>query len=992
MYPSEQCDSCDDTQQAPIPHVIPNCVGERCPEVMGTRCIRYDGVAIVSIGVEAGNTLNDILLFLAESTNQVPNPTDWNATTGPTQLINKPTNVSSFINDAGYITVADIPVFPVIPVIPTLVSAFVNDAGYLTSFPAPVAQEDSDWESVVSPTRIINKPLIPIVPTNVSDFTNDAGYVTVLTQKVPSLQDVVLVNKVADRVTFYHEFFHQGVFTPSSSYYVAYAKGVDSFYVYGSFTGYDGVSAKHVVKIRNDGYIDSTFIPIQTSNNLVYLSFAILEELGTKKLLMTGWFTNINGVSLPRIARFNTDGSVDSTFNVGSAFNDYTTGICYDVTNTKIYVGGRYSSFNGVSALRIARLNVDGSLDTSFVTGSGFTNATLTMLPATDGGVYVTTYSATYNGVSSPGLVKIGPTGIRDANFNIGSGIFPVGSFNEVTRATDGKIYLHGRVTKYNNITVGYITKLNLDGSIDATFLSGTGFNNVVDRLSLDANGRLIVIGPFTSYNGLTSYKGTTISGTIILNTDGTIYNVPPSAADNSIGQFMQFLEQLTNGSYIGFIDGKFTLLNNQFVGQSTKELTFDETTGIAEYNLEHYEQAGPYELLNKKTTQYYINDRLKELTVIGEAPADGKQYARKNTAWVEVIQATVPTVVSAFTNDANYITLASVPTVVSAFTNDSGYITLTSIANKVDKVAGERLINAAEIIKLSNQSGVNTGDQDLTGLFHANRAFLDLVSGTNTGDQDISVKENISNKQNSLAVDGTGIKYATVDAVNAGITNSIYWTKTTDNIQNNNIGHVQVKLLAAKQFQTYNSAGTLVAYIDEIGIGRYGAGTTYTSFGPASANIHLAMVRSQANADFTIGNPQITQPYSIRSSNYFGTNYWAGSSETSASALAEHSFNIGNVIGDGITSGIFRISRTRLQSKVPMKYATDVSTSYDDRTLVDKFYVDNKPLKNDVATASLTNEGKQRYYVSGNNSYTDIVMQTGVGIYAWVNIKTNTW
>jgi hypothetical protein len=60
---------------------------------------------------------------------------------------------------------------------------------------------------------------------------------------------------------------------------------------------------------------------------------------------------------------------------------------------------------------------------------------------------------------------------------------------------------------------------------------------------------------------------------------------------------------------------------------------------------------------------------------------------------------------------------------VVSAFTNDSGYITLTSIANKVDKVA-ERLINAAEIIKLSNQSGVNTGDQDLTGLFNTNRAF----------------------------------------------------------------------------------------------------------------------------------------------------------------------------------------------------------------------------------------------------------------------------
>jgi hypothetical protein len=36
--------------------------------------------------------------------------------------------------------------------------------------------------------------------------------------------------------------------------------------------------------------------------------------------------------------------------------------------------------------------------------------------------------------------------------------------------------------------------------------------------------------------------------------------------------------------------------------------------------------------------------------------------------------------------------------------------------ANKVSKVTGERLINAAEIVKLGNQSGINTGDQDLSG------------------------------------------------------------------------------------------------------------------------------------------------------------------------------------------------------------------------------------------------------------------------------------
>jgi len=57
----------------------------------------------------------------------------------------------------------------------------------------------------------------------------------------------------------------------------------------------------------------------------------------------------------------------------------------------------------------------------------------------------------------------------------------------------------------------------------------------------------------------------------------------------------------------------------------------------------------------------------------------------------------------------------------------------------------------------------------------------------------DISGKENSANKQNSLAVDGTGTKFPTVDAVNFGITNSSYWTKTGNHIQNNNTELVKI-------------------------------------------------------------------------------------------------------------------------------------------------------------------------------------------------------
>jgi len=53
-----------------------------------------------------------------------------------------------------------------------------------------------------------------------------------------------------------------------------------------------------------------------------------------------------------------------------------------------------------------------------------------------------------------------------------------------------------------------------------------------------------------------------------------------------------------------------------------------------------------------------------------------------------------------------------------------------SALDTKVDKVAGERLINAGEITKLSNQSGTNTGDQDLSGLVVKNAS---ITAATNT-------------------------------------------------------------------------------------------------------------------------------------------------------------------------------------------------------------------------------------------------------------------
>ena len=91
---------------------------------------------------------------------------DYNDLTNLPQI---PQNVSELTNDAGYITMDSV------PTIPSNVSAFDNDAGYLTGYTETDPQFNA-WDKDYN--DLINTPEIPTVPNNVSAFVNDAGYIT----------------------------------------------------------------------------------------------------------------------------------------------------------------------------------------------------------------------------------------------------------------------------------------------------------------------------------------------------------------------------------------------------------------------------------------------------------------------------------------------------------------------------------------------------------------------------------------------------------------------------------------------------------------------------------------------------------------------------------------------------------------------------------------------------------------------------------------------
>jgi uncharacterized delta-60 repeat protein len=277
----------------------------------------------------------------------------------------------------------------------------------------------------------------------------------------------------------------------------------------------------------NPNFILDNYI-IQDGGFDALINSTIVQSDG--KIISTGYFTKYNGISgnSSYIIRLNTDGTVDRTFGVTiKTFNSNSQipgpglfinsgqinlGLFPDdkillVSNAFWYDGVRMTMRNSLNGLIMVRLNSDGSFDSTFNNNIAegdifFQSITYAINP--DGSLIILNYTQWPNF----NLYKLNYDGTRDLTFNSSL------QFNnsEIVLQSDGKIILINR-----NNNPGTIIRLNSDGTIDLTFNTGTGFNNYTRSVGIQSDGKLIVSGRFTSYNG-------TIAKNIVrLNSDGTI-------------------------------------------------------------------------------------------------------------------------------------------------------------------------------------------------------------------------------------------------------------------------------------------------------------------------------------------------------------------------------------------------------------------------------------------------------------------------------------
>jgi uncharacterized delta-60 repeat protein len=292
----------------------------------------------------------------------------------------------------------------------------------------------------------------------------------------------------------------------------------------GTFTSYNGITENYLARLDSDGSVDISFNQGTGANNYVK-SIAVQSD---GKILIGGAFTFYNGSLKNRIARLNSDGSIDISFNPGTGANKYVNSIAVQ-SDGKILIGGNFISYNGTSRNYIARINTAGSIDASFNPGSGANSSVNAVAVQGDGKILIGGGFTVYDFTSRSRIARLNTNGSIDTGFNPGSGTNS--GVNSIAIQSDGKILIAGGFTSYNGTARNYIARLNTSGSIDTGFNPGSGANSAVNFITLQSDGKILIAGGFTSYNG------TARNGIARLNADGSLdtgFN-PGSGANSAV-------------------------------------------------------------------------------------------------------------------------------------------------------------------------------------------------------------------------------------------------------------------------------------------------------------------------------------------------------------------------------------------------------------------------------------------------------------------------
>lgn len=307
----------------------------------------------------------------------------------------------------------------------------------------------------------------------------------------------------------------------------------------GAFTAVGASPQGRVARLNADGSVDAGFAADVTGGTTSVLSMALQDD---GKIVIVGEFTAVSGVSRARVARLNTDGSLDPSFNPGTGVNSRV----YDVAlqaDGKIVIGGAFTSYNGQSRFVLARLSSTGTLDTTFL--PALNNVVRAVIVQPDGKIVATGNFTTANTTAQLRIARLNPDGSLDATPNPAVDA----EISATTLLSDGRLLVGGVFDHVLGVVRARAAVLLADGALDESF-HDPALNGRVLAFAEQTDAKILVGGTF---NQIAGYPRTYIAR---LNADGSLdisqYIVTPSAGEH--GRLSPATPQIVNeGEAISF-------------------------------------------------------------------------------------------------------------------------------------------------------------------------------------------------------------------------------------------------------------------------------------------------------------------------------------------------------------------------------------------------------------------------------------------------------
>ncbi|HJO09588.1 MAG TPA: Calx-beta domain-containing protein, partial [Verrucomicrobiota bacterium] len=218
-----------------------------------------------------------------------------------------------------------------------------------------------------------------------------------------------------------------------------------------------------------------------------------------ERILVGGDFTRVGGVNYGHVSRLHPDGYVDSSFNIGTGLDDivWSLGVQPD---RKPIPGGRYTVVDGNAVASASRLNADGLYDATFNIAAGVDGEVFAVVVQSDGGIVIGGDFKKVAGQAAKNIARLNPDGTLDTTFAVGTGADK--PIRDIAIQWDGKLVVVGEFGVVSGGSFGKIGRLNPDGSVDAEFSSGMGANGIVHSVGVQEDGGIVICGEFTTVAG----------------------------------------------------------------------------------------------------------------------------------------------------------------------------------------------------------------------------------------------------------------------------------------------------------------------------------------------------------------------------------------------------------------------------------------------------------------------------------------------------------